>query len=146
MEQFSVGHTIVLCRVRRLNLSPVWKINNLIIIGWCRECYLSRGWLPAFGGDGVIVGSLELGLSQHHPCMPEWKDEAVGPSCDDRWYLVFWYQWLHSLFVTGKPFVWSLVHDPTPPGLDSVLVVLPLFAYAMFYCDAMLSSSLDYHE
>ena len=33
-----------------------------------------------FRGDGVIVGSLKLGLSQHHPCMPEWKDEASGPS------------------------------------------------------------------
>ena len=31
-------------------------------------------------GDGVIIGSLELGPSQHHPCMPEWKYEASGPS------------------------------------------------------------------
>ena len=46
-------------------------------------------------GDSEIVGSLELGPSQHHPCMPERKDEASGlavdrcgkavePSCDDR--------------------------------------------------------------
>ena len=37
---------------------------------------MSCGWLPAFRGDGVIIGSLELGLSQHQLCMPEWKYEA----------------------------------------------------------------------
>ena len=26
--------------------------------------------MAGFRGDGVIVGSLELGLSQHQPCMP----------------------------------------------------------------------------
>ena len=38
------------------------------------------GWLPVYRGDSVIVGRLELGLSQHQPCMPEWKYEASGPS------------------------------------------------------------------
>ena len=65
--------------------------------------------------------------------------EAVGPSCD-RFAIILITKGVRPLFVTGKFFVLSPVYDPTPPGLDPVLVVLPLFAYATFYCDAMLSS------
>ena len=31
------------------------------------------GWLPVIRDDGVVVGSLEVGLSQHQPCMPRVK-------------------------------------------------------------------------
>ena len=42
--------------------------------------------------------------------------------------------WYPRFLVTGKLVVWLPVHDPTPPGLDSVLVIPPLLAYDMFDC------------
>ena len=67
--------------------------------------------------DGVVVGSLEVGLSQHQPCMPRVKDEAsepssivrgdkaVEPSCDYRCCLLLGTNGYSRLLVTCKLFV-----------------------------------------
>ena len=41
-------------------------MNNKMMQGMLRELWM----VTVFRDDGVIVGSLELGLSQHQPCMP----------------------------------------------------------------------------
>ena len=41
-------------------------MNNKMMQGMLLELWM----VTVFRGDGVIVGSLELGLSQHQPCMP----------------------------------------------------------------------------
>ena len=77
-------------------------MNNKMMQGMLLELWM----VTVFRGDGVIVGSLELGLSQHQPCMPEWKDEAIGPSSDHRCCCVlFGTNWYTRLPVTGNLFV-----------------------------------------
>ena len=61
-----------------------------------QEMLLEPWMITVSRGDGVMVGSLELGLSQHQPCMPKRKDEASGPSSDHRCCCIIWYQLVHS--------------------------------------------------
>ena len=42
-------------------------MNNKMMQGMLLELWM----VTVFRDDGVIVGSLELGLSQHHSCMPK---------------------------------------------------------------------------
>ena len=41
-------------------------MNNKMMQGMLLELWV----VTVFRSDGVIVGSLELGLSQHQPCVP----------------------------------------------------------------------------
>ena len=50
-------------------------MNNMMMQGMLLELWM----VTVFRDDGVIVGSLELGLSQHQPCMP--SEEKLRPEC-----------------------------------------------------------------
>ena len=51
----------LICIIHQIHL-----MNNKMMQGMLLELWM----VTVFRDDGVIVGSLELGLSQHQPCMP----------------------------------------------------------------------------
>ena len=64
---------------------------------------------------------------------PEGLAGITGAVC------IIWYTLVHSIIlVTGNFFVLLLVYDPTPPGLDSTLVIPNCLLMPCFACDAML--------
>ena len=130
-QQFSVGHTVCPRRVRRLNLRFCLKelMNDLTTLNeqirWCRECCIERlmvthdiewrcdRWEPRVRPEPTSTVHAQRGKLR-----PEGLAGITGAVC------IIWYQLVHSIIlVTGIFFVWLPVYDPTPPGLDSALVV-----------------------
>ena len=134
-----------LCRVRRLNISSVWKKDEQPdftkwTICWCRECYLRCDCEPSLGMAVWCVGKPIVRPEPTSTVHAQsWKMSPVGLAVITGavvYYLVP--TWYTRFLVTGKPFVWLPVHDPTPPGLDSVLVIPRCLIMPCFACDAML--------
>ena len=140
-QQFSIGHTVCPRRVRRIKhkycLKERWTTwFTKWTISWCRECYLRCDCEPSLGMAVWCVGKPIVRPEPTSTVHAQsWKMRPVGLAVitgDVVYYLVP--TWYPRFLVTGKLVVWLPVHDPTPPGLDSVLAIPLLFAYDMFGC------------